>query len=119
MEEYLAFRKEVRSSTSYNTLATVNEQVDQIGRELKQQQEKMHSFQMSNNVVFLQEQGAGAGTYLGKISRSLTSLKMEYKLLQMLTPEQLKDFEQFQARQRKMQITGMKMAGQMFAPKSQ
>jgi hypothetical protein len=36
----------------------------------------------------------------------------------ILTPEQLKDFEQFQAMQRKMQIAGMRMAGQMFAPKS-
>ena len=91
LDEYLSFRKEVRSSTSYNTLATVNEQVDQVGRELKQQQEKMHNFQMSNNVVFLQEQGAGAGTYLAKITRSLSSLKMEYQLLQMLTPEQIKE----------------------------
>jgi hypothetical protein len=38
---------------------------------------------------------------------------------QILTPEQFKDFEQFQTTQRKMQIAGMKMAQQMFGPKSQ
>jgi hypothetical protein len=37
---------------------------------------------------------------------------------QILTPDQLKALEEFQAGQRKMQIAGMKMAAQMFAPKS-
>ncbi len=37
----------------------------------------------------------------------------------ILTPEQAKQFAQFQDSQRQMQIMGMKMAAQMFAPKSQ
>lgn len=36
---------------------------------------------------------------------------------QILTPEQLASFQQFQATQREMQAAGMKMAAQMFAPK--
>lgn len=36
---------------------------------------------------------------------------------QILTPEQATAFQQFQAAQREMQIAGMKMAAQMFAPK--
>ena len=35
----------------------------------------------------------------------------------ILTPAQLAQFEQYQVSQRQMQIMGMKMAGQMFAPK--
>lgn len=38
---------------------------------------------------------------------------------QVLTPEQAIAFEQFQTGQRQMQLAGMKMAAQMFAPKSQ
>jgi len=38
---------------------------------------------------------------------------------QILTPEQLASFQQFQTSQRDLQIAGMKMAAQMFAPKSQ
>jgi hypothetical protein len=38
---------------------------------------------------------------------------------QILTPEQATSFEQFQTAQRQMQINAMKMAAQMFAPKSQ
>ncbi|MEI9864718.1 MAG: hypothetical protein WDN00_09225 [Limisphaerales bacterium] len=36
---------------------------------------------------------------------------------QILTPEQAKSFQDFQKMQRDMQIAGMKMAAQMFAPK--
>jgi hypothetical protein len=36
----------------------------------------------------------------------------------ILSPEQITALEQFQAMQRKMQIAGMKMAAQMFAPKN-
>jgi hypothetical protein len=38
---------------------------------------------------------------------------------QILTAEQLASFQQFQTSQRELQIAGMKMAAQMFAPKSQ
>ena len=38
---------------------------------------------------------------------------------QILTPEQLAAFQDFQKAQRQMQIAGMKMAAQMFAPKNQ
>ncbi len=38
---------------------------------------------------------------------------------QILTPDQLKQFEQFQGSQRQMQITAMKMAAKMFGVKSQ
>jgi hypothetical protein len=38
---------------------------------------------------------------------------------QILTPEQAMAFQQFQAAQRQLQIMGMKMAANMFAPKSQ
>ena len=38
---------------------------------------------------------------------------------QILSPEQARAFEEFQATQRQLQIAGMKMAAQMFAPKGQ
>ncbi|NOS72580.1 MAG: hypothetical protein HOP33_22000 [Verrucomicrobia bacterium] len=41
------------------------------------------------------------------------------KAAAILTPEQLKSFESFQDTQRQMQMVGMKMAAQMFAPKKQ
>jgi polysaccharide biosynthesis transport protein len=90
MDEFLSFRKETRSQTSYSAQATLADQVESLAKELKDQQDKMHAFQMSNSVVFLQEQGQGAGAYLAKIIRQLSAQQTELRVLQMMTPEQLR-----------------------------
>ena len=63
-------------------------QVSQLASELKGHQERMYAFQMSNNVVFLQEQGSGAGSYLALLNRQLATLRTELQLLQLLQPDQ-------------------------------
>src|SRR5439155_286331 len=55
MDEYLKFKREARQKTSTRTVASVSAEVAQLASEHKAQQEKMYAFQMSNNVVFLQE----------------------------------------------------------------
>ncbi|HOX04609.1 MAG TPA: polysaccharide biosynthesis tyrosine autokinase [Candidatus Paceibacterota bacterium] len=89
MEEYITFKKEVRNESSDVTLASITEQVNQLETDLRGQQERMHNFLMSNNVVFLQEQGSSAGSYLAQLNKQLAAIETELKLLQMLTPEQL------------------------------
>jgi len=88
MEEYLTFKKESREKASDRTVATVAAQVTQLARELEAQQEKLHAFQASNNVVFLQEQGNSAGSYLASLNKQLATLRTELRLLQSLQPEQ-------------------------------
>lgn len=88
MEEYLSFKKEAREKTSDRTVASVAAQVNQLARELEAQQEKLHAFQSSNNVVFLQEQGNSAGSYLALLNRRLANLRTELRLLRSLQPEQ-------------------------------
>jgi capsular exopolysaccharide synthesis family protein len=63
-------------------------QVTELAAELQTQQEKLHAFQSSNNVVFLQEQGNSAGNYLSLLSRRLANLRNELALLRSLEPEQ-------------------------------
>ena len=89
MAEYLEFKKEIRAQTSDRALLSVSDQVAQLAKELEAQQEKMHAFQMSNNVVFLQEQGNSAASYLALVNKQLADLRTELHLLQMLQPEQL------------------------------
>src|SRR5205823_14562702 len=60
----------------------------QLKGELEVQQEKLHAFQASNNVVFLQEQGNSAGSYLASLNKQLAALRTELRLLQLLEPEQ-------------------------------
>jgi len=88
MEEYLSFKKESREKTSDRTAASLGAEVTQLKSELEAQQEKLHAFQASNNVVFLQEQGNSAGSYLASLNKQLATLRTELRLLQSLQPEQ-------------------------------
>src|SRR6185503_9677173 len=88
MAEYLKFKRENREKASDKTVASLAEQVKQLAGELKAHQERMYAFQMSNNVVFLQEQGSGAGSYLALLNRQLATLRTELQLLEMIKPDQ-------------------------------
>jgi succinoglycan biosynthesis transport protein ExoP len=88
MEEYFAFKKEAREMTSDRTVASAATQVEQLARDLEAQQEKLHAFQSSNNVVFLQEQGNSAGSYLVTLNKQLATLRNELRLLRFLQTEQ-------------------------------
>src|SRR5437879_7049775 len=88
MEEYLSFKRESRVKTSDRTTASLTAEVTQLKGELEAQQEKLHAFQESNNVVFLQEQGNSAGSYLASLNKQLATLRTELRLLKSLQPEQ-------------------------------
>src|SRR2546421_9282910 len=93
MEEYLSFKRESREKTSDRTVASVAGQVTQLAKDLEAQQEKLYAFQSSNNVVFLQEQGNSAGSYLAALNKQLANLRTELRLLQLLQPEQWVEVE--------------------------
>lgn len=88
MTEYLSFKRESREKTSERTVESVNAQVKELARALAAQQEKLHAFQSSNNVVFLQEQDNSAGSYLALLNKQLANLRNELRLLRLLQPEQ-------------------------------
>ena len=93
MDEYFAFKKENRADASAQTLASVTDEVHHLAEELKAQQAKLHAFQSSNNVVFLQEQGNSAGSYLAQINRQIAALRTQLQLQERLDPEQWVDEE--------------------------
>jgi capsular exopolysaccharide synthesis family protein len=88
MEEYLRFKREARANASERTVTSVTAQLKELAGELRVQQEKLHAFQSSNNVVFLQEQGNSAGSYLAMLNRRLANLQTELGLIRSLLPEQ-------------------------------
>jgi succinoglycan biosynthesis transport protein ExoP len=93
MESYLEFKKQSREGTSDRTLAGMSGGVSQLEKQLEAQQEKMHEFQVSNNVVFLQEQGNSASSYLAQLNKQLATLHTELRLLQALHPDQWVEFQ--------------------------
>jgi capsular exopolysaccharide synthesis family protein len=88
MEEYLKFKHEAREKTSDRTVASAAGQLSQLASEVKAQQDKLYAFQMSNNVVFLQEQGNSAANYLTLLNKQLATLRTELQLLDFIQPEQ-------------------------------
>ncbi|HTL58621.1 MAG TPA: polysaccharide biosynthesis tyrosine autokinase [Candidatus Limnocylindrales bacterium] len=88
MAQYLSFKREIREGASDRAVASLAKQVNSLASDLKGQQERMYAFQLTNNVVFLQEQGSGAGSYLAQLSRQLATLQTELQLLQSVQPEQ-------------------------------
>ncbi len=79
MDEYLAYRREVRSLSSDDTLASLTTQFLEQEKELKRQQEGMLEFQRTNSVALLQEQGSSAN--LTKLNQELADLKLQAALV--------------------------------------
>jgi len=88
MAEYQSFKKESREKTSDKAVASLAREVNELAGALKKEQEKVYAFQMSNNEVFLQDQGNGAVNYLALLNRQLATLKTEMQLLQLIQPDQ-------------------------------
>jgi succinoglycan biosynthesis transport protein ExoP len=88
MEEYINLKKEMRAQTSDNTVAGLTEELLRLEKELRKGEEEMVTFQGSNSVVLLEDQGNSTVGYLTALNQRLAVLKSEYSLLQTLTLDQ-------------------------------
>ncbi|MEN9573042.1 MAG: hypothetical protein RL514_897 [Verrucomicrobiota bacterium] len=88
VEEYLAYKKEMRVVASDDTLASLTTKLLQQEKELKSEQDKLHQFKKANNVALLQEMGSAAGNYLARLTTQLSDLQVEEKVLAALTAEE-------------------------------
>ena len=88
MEEYINLKKEMRAQTSDTTLAGITEEVARLEQELRKSDQELVSFQSTNSVVLLQEQGNSAGNFLAGLNQRLASLQSEFTLLQTLSLDQ-------------------------------
>lgn len=88
MDEYIAYRRSMRSDKSDVTLSAITDQVVDLEKNLRKAEEELFNWQKENNVVFLQNEGNSAGAYLSQLNRQLANLNTEYKLLETLSLEQ-------------------------------
>ncbi len=84
MDEYLKFKKDVRTNTVDSTLVSLMVQAKHLAEELKQQRAELDAFTATNNVIFLQQQGDSDGAHLATINKDLRQKQSEYRLLQAL-----------------------------------
>ena len=82
MDEFLSYKKEVRTATSGDALASVSAQVYKQETELKQEQEKLTQFQRENNVALLDETLRGGGAQLAQLNAQVALLQLELQLME-------------------------------------
>lgn len=91
LQEYLAYRKNIRKIVSGDTLSSISDQVLRLERELKASQDALTSFERTNNLAVLEEESKVAGAYLTKLKTELSDLQLESQLLQATAREQTAD----------------------------
>jgi capsular exopolysaccharide synthesis family protein len=91
MTEYIATKREMRSTKSENTQTAIMEEISRVEREMRQAEEELLNFQKQNNVGYLEQEGNSAGSYLATLNRQLADLKTQYQLYDTLDIDQLID----------------------------
>lgn len=87
MDEFLAYKKEVRSASSGDTYTSVSEQTVKQEAELKAEQDKLNAYMRDNNVAVLEEQAKAASTYLTQLLAEFSELKLQYQILEATSGE--------------------------------
>lgn len=81
MDAYINRRQEMRSKTSERTYDAIVGQIQTLEKEIEAGEDAIVDFQKKNNIVFIQEQGSAAGTYLADLKRRIAELKTESRAL--------------------------------------
>ena len=92
MHEYLTFKRERRSQTTENTFLSIMEKVLEYREEIERLEFEKVKFQKENNIIFLQEQGSSAGSYLADLNDQQARIKMELRRLEQLNLNNLSRF---------------------------
>jgi succinoglycan biosynthesis transport protein ExoP len=80
MAEYIAIKKEMRSTKSENTQTAIIEEISRVEHEMQQNEQDLLNFQKANNVGYLEQEGNSAGAYVATLNRELAELKTQYQL---------------------------------------
>lgn len=88
LQEYINFRREMRSHTSESSLLAIASQIVTLEEEIDQGEDAIVEFQKQNNVVFIEEQGTIAGTYLVELKNKMANLNTLLRLLETLSLDQ-------------------------------
>jgi len=82
INQFIKFNQDIRKVVSGDTLASISEQVLRMERDLKTDQDALTTFEKSNNLAILQEEGTVAGGYLEKLQTQLSDYHLESQLLE-------------------------------------
>jgi len=81
IDEYLAYKRETRRTTSDEIVQNLTDQVTEKENQLRVEQEKFAEFKRTNNVDVLDQDGRSAGLYLAELNMKLAQLKLDRELM--------------------------------------
>ncbi len=84
MDEFIAYKRDIRSATSGDTYTSVSEQIKKQEAELASEQEKLAAYMRDNNVAVLEERAKAASTYLTQLLAESSELKIQLELIESL-----------------------------------
>ncbi|MEZ5324239.1 MAG: polysaccharide biosynthesis tyrosine autokinase [Verrucomicrobiales bacterium] len=88
LDEYINFRREMRSRVSENTLDALTEELARAQKRVSASEEELKKFQSENNLVVLEEGRNSSAAYLEELKSKLADMKTEQNLLRRLDIEQ-------------------------------
>jgi capsular exopolysaccharide synthesis family protein len=77
LDVYFAYKKEVRKTVAQDAFISVSDQVRRRETDLEAAQDALTSFERTNNMAILQEEGTVSGAYLAKLQTELSDLQLE------------------------------------------
>jgi len=89
MAEYIATKKEMRSTKSESTQTAIIEEISRVEHEMQQNEQDLLNFQKENNVGYLEQEGNSAGAYVATLNRQLADLKTQYQLIDTVDLDQI------------------------------
>ena len=81
MNEYFAYKKNIRKEISGDTLASISDRVLRLRGTLDSDQDALNQFQQTNNMLMLEQEGAVKSAYLAKLKTELADYQLEYALV--------------------------------------
>ncbi len=87
-EEYVKYRQDLRGIKTESTATKLAEEVSQLERQIRVLDDEMLEFQKKHNVVMAEYEGNSLAKDVVRRKTDLSSLKSEFDVIQLLSPEQ-------------------------------
>lgn len=88
MEEYLEYKKEIRTASSDTSVQTITDQLAAAEKDLKEQQNRLLTFQEKNNLDIIRETHGSAAAYMSRLRTQKSEAENELEYYKNLTPDQ-------------------------------
>ena len=84
VDEYFAYRKEIRAASSDDTLSSLTRELEQQEEQLKAAQDQLLADQRDTSPAMLQEQNNSATSYLTKLTLQQADLRIESQMIESM-----------------------------------